>query len=434
MNLLAQVMGTIEEHDLLGKAESVVVGVSGGPDSLCLLHVLRHLAPEYGLTLHVAHLEHGIRSEESEADGAFVADLARRWGLPVTVEHADVPRYAEGEGLAIEEAARRARYRFLARVAGQIRASRIAVGHNADDQAETVLMHFLRGSGLAGLRGMLPLSSLGELRLGRGVRDSPLAADLRLIRPLLEVPRSTIEAYCHRQGLNPRFDRSNPGAQAILLDLEGWRALPLSLRRSTLREAIHRVRRSLRNINWVHVENARLVAESGETGAQATLPGHVMLTVGYGQLLIAEVEYVSPMEGPTVEDPLPIAVPGTAHLPGTEWRVVAQLVDRSQVPSEALHGADRWQAFLDADIAGRELILRPRRSGDRFQPLGMGGHSQRVRDFMIKAKIPAAHRDRVPLLAGGERILWVCGWREDERAKVTDSTRCILWLCCERDA
>ena len=209
MNLLSQVRKTIEEHDLLVAGESVVVGVSGGPDSLCLLHLLRHLSRAYDLTLHVAHLDHGIRGEESRVDAQFVADLARQWELPATVERADVPRLAEEEGLAIEEAARRARYRFLARVAGQVGASRIAVGHNADDQAETVLMHFLRGSGLAGLRGILPLSPLGELRLGQSERDSPLAAELRLIRPLLEVPRSAIEAYCRDQELSPRFDRSN---------------------------------------------------------------------------------------------------------------------------------------------------------------------------------------------------------------------------------
>ena len=491
MRLLAQVIGTIEEHDLLPRGGSVVVGVSGGPDSLCLLHVLKRLAAEYALALHVAHLEHGIRGEESQADAQFVSELAGHWGLPITVEHADVPRLAQEEGLAIEEAARRARYRFLGRVAVGTGASRIAVGHNADDQVETVLMHFLRGSGLAGLRGMLPLSPLGELRLGEGVRDTPVASRLRLIRPLLRVPRLAVEDYCRRNGLKPRFDRSNLGItyyrnrlrhellptlegynpnirevvcrtaqvmaadyellrweleeawgevlcqeseEAIVLNLKGWRALPLSLRRSTLREAIHRLRRSLRNINWVHVENARRVAERGETGAQATLPCRLMLTVNYEQLLVAEEGYVGPVDWPSVEAPLAVAVPGTTHLPGAEWQLIAQLISPAQLPGGALHSGERWQAFLDGNVAGRDLILRPRRPKDSFQPLGMGGHSQRLQAFMIKAKIPVAHRDRVPLLVVGERILWVCGWREDERAKVTESTPSILWLRFVRDS
>ena len=491
MSLLAQVIGTIEEYGLLVRGEPVVVGVSGGPDSLCLLHVLRCLAPEYGITPHVAHMEHGIRGEESEADARFVSHLTQSWGLPIAIEHADVPRLAEEEGLAIEEAARRARYGFLARVAIEVGASRIAVGHNGDDQVETVLMHLLRGSGLAGLRGMLPLSPLGELRLGDALRDNPMAAELRLIRPLLEIPRSAIEAYCGSHGLEPRFDRSNLdttyyrnrlrhellpiletynpnirevlsrtaqvvsadyellrrdlekawdrilcaelegqvlSGRAIQFDLASWRALPLSLRRSTLREAIHRLRRSLRNINWVHVENARRVAERGETGAQATLPRHLMLTVGYKRLTVAEGGYVPAVECPTVEAPLPVAVPGTTHLPGTEWQLVAQIVDRAHLSDAVLHSGERWQAFLEGDATGRDLILRPRRSEDRFQPLGMGGHSQRVRDFMINVKVPAAHRDRVPLLVSGDHILWVCGWREDERMKVTESTQRVLWL------
>ena len=485
MNLLARVIETIEEHDLLPRAEQVVVGVSGGPDSLCLLHVLKRLAPQYRLGLQVAHLEHGIRGEESEADAQFVSDLAQKWGLPITVEHADVPRLAQEEGLAIEEAARRARYGFLARVAVGTGASRIAVGHNADDQVETVLMHFLRGSGLAGLRGMLLRSPLGELRLGERLRDRPAACRLRLIRPLLEVPRSAVEDYCRRYGLEARFDRSNldttyyrnrlrhellptlegynpnirevlrrtarvmaadyellrrevgeawgeilcqESKEAIVLDLEGWRALPLSLRRATLREAIHRLRRSLRNINWVHVENARRVAEGGETGAQATLPCHLMLTVDYKQLLVAEEGYLPPVNWPAVGAPLPVAVPGITHLPRSEWQLIAQLVGRAHFPSAALYSGERWQAFLDADVVGTELMLRQRRREDRFQPLGMGGHSQRLQAFMINAKIPARHRDRVPLLVAGERIVWVCGWREDERAKVTESTQRILWL------
>ncbi|MEA3346208.1 MAG: tRNA lysidine(34) synthetase TilS [Chloroflexota bacterium] len=485
MKLLRRVRETIEEYGLLERGEPVVVGVSGGPDSLCLLHVLKQLASEYEVTPHVAHLEHGIRGQESEAEAQFVSDLAQQWGLPFTVEHADVPRWAEEEGLAVEEAARRARYGFLAQVAIQIGASRIAVGHNADDQTETVLMHFLRGSGLAGLRGMLPLSPLGELRLGEALRDSSLAAELRLIRPLLRVPRSAIEDYCRRKDLEPRFDRSNldttyyrnrlrwellpalesynpnirevlrrtaqvvaadyellrqglerawrqilqrESEEAIAFDLEGWRGLPLSLRRSTLREAIHRLRRSLRDINWVHVENARQVAEGGETGAQAALPNHLMLTVGYEKLRIAEKGYVPPVKWPTVRSHLPVAVPGTTELPGTDWQLTARIIDRAALPDEELYSEDRWQAFLDAEVAGRDLILRSRRTKDRFQPLGMEGHSQRLRDFMINVKVPAAHRDEVPILAAGDRILWVCGWREDERAKVTESTQRILWL------
>ena len=185
-DLLREVRDFIRRHDLLRVGEGVVVGVSGGPDSLCLLHLLLRLREEYQLQLHVAHLHHGARGEEADADAAFVADLAREWGLPATLAREDVPAITRQHKLAFEEAARRVRYAFLAHVAGRVGATKVAVGHNADDQAETVLMHFLRGAGLAGLRGMRPATPLSEYRLlpqtGRFSLPDRLPV---LIRPLL---------------------------------------------------------------------------------------------------------------------------------------------------------------------------------------------------------------------------------------------------------
>ena len=226
-DVLRQVRRTIESHALLARSDAVVVGVSGGPDSLCLLHLLLRLREEYDLRLHVAHLHHGARGADADADAEFVAALAAEWGLPVTVERRDVPALACEHRLAFEEAARRVRYAFLARVAGEIGARRIAVAHNADDQAETVLMHFLRGAGPAGLRGMLPATPIIDYRMleplmvqeARGKRQENgeraqqscilHPASCVIIRPLLEVERVDIESYCTEQGLKPRFDRSN---------------------------------------------------------------------------------------------------------------------------------------------------------------------------------------------------------------------------------
>ncbi len=224
-DLWRQVFQYARRYDLFTPGAVVVTGVSGGPDSVCLLHVLRRLAPELGLRLHVAHLNHGLRGAEADADAAFVAALAAGWGVPCTVGRADVVALAEDAGLSLEEAARQARYRFLAEVAEAAGATTIAVGHNADDQAETVLMHFLRGSGVAGLRGMVARTRLTDYRLSvhrsggaeeQGGRETlpgslfplpPVA--LWLVRPLLVVPRGAIETYCREHGLQSRFDRSN---------------------------------------------------------------------------------------------------------------------------------------------------------------------------------------------------------------------------------
>ncbi|MBO9371414.1 MAG: tRNA lysidine(34) synthetase TilS, partial [Chloroflexi bacterium] len=341
-DLLREVRDFIRRHDLLNVGDGVVVGVSGGPDSLCLLHLLLRLRDECRLQLHVAHLHHGARGEDADADAAFVADLAREWGLPATLAREDVPAIACQHKLAFEEAARRIRYAFLAHVAGRVGATKVAVGHNADDQAETVLMHFLRGAGLAGLRGMRPATPFAEYRLLQKVDRFPLPDHLPiLIRPLLGTPRARIEQYCAEQGLTPRFDRSNLDTtyfrnrlrhellplletynpnirrrlchtaevvaadyellvqmrewawgqvvreeteEAIVLDRAGWQAQPLALQRALLREAAYRLRPHLRDVDFVHVEAAVRVARAGTTGAQATLPGGLALTVGYDTL------------------------------------------------------------------------------------------------------------------------------------------------------
>ena len=228
MDLLTQVQRTIVDHRMLGSGDAVVVGVSGGPDSVCLLHVLLQIRDDHNLRLQVAHLNHGARGRDADCDAAFVGGLSQSWGVAALTERVDVPAFARSRGIAFEEAARRVRYDFLARVAGAVGASRIAVGHNADDQAETVLMHLVRGTGLAGLRGMLPVTPLASLRQlespgerggGGELGDSTVTPThpsrrswtdkMAVIRPLLDVPRTEIEEYCTKNRLAYRFDRSN---------------------------------------------------------------------------------------------------------------------------------------------------------------------------------------------------------------------------------
>ena len=486
ITLLDGVRSTIERNHLLAPGDAVVVGVSGGPDSLCLLHLLLSLRDEYALRLHVAHLNHQLRGAEAEADAAFVARMAEEWGLPATIEARNVPALAGERKLAIEEAARQARYGFLARVARAIGARRIAVGHNADDQVETVCMHWLRGSGLAGLRGMQPVARLEDLRLdGEEVAPGGMENELLLIRPLLEVPRAEIEAYCATHGLQPRFDRSNldttyyrnrlrhellpfletfnPGIRQVLLrsanimaadyaclreqaarawadatlretgaaitfDLARWRALPLSVQRSVLREAIHRLRRSLRNINWVHIENAVRVLQTGNTGMVATLPQGLEAVLAYGQFTVGSKGHVEIPDMPCVYGEILLRVPGRTALPHSQWFVAAEVVARHELAQATLRHADPWRAYLDFAVAGSQLSVRPRRSGDRFWPQGLGDKPTTVNGFLTNAKVPRAWRDTLPLLVSPQQVLWLAGWRIDERAKVTGQTTQVLVL------
>jgi len=515
INLLQQVQETIGVHGLIDPGDRVVVGFSGGPDSLCLLHVLKSLGPTYGLQLHVAHLNHGARGQAADADAAFTERTAVAWDLPVTVVERDVPQLADDHGLAFEEAARRVRYAFLAEVAEEVGAAKIAVGHNADDQAETVLMHLLRGSGLAGLRGMLPLTPIGAYRLleplkdvseddaergargGRRLRagtgNPPLPTrratgraegPLSIIRPLLEVPRADIERYCVENNLEPRFDRSNldttyfrnrlrhelmpvletynPNIRerlchtaavvaaeyellvrerqegwarvlreeredAVVLERAAWRDLPVALQRSTLREAAFQLRRTLRDVTFVQVENARRIALEGETGQQATLPRGLALRVGYDTLTLGEAGAAGPPPDEPLlwsDRPLTVAVPGILSLPESDWHLEVDVLESWDM-GEVVAPDHPWTAHLDADSVAQPVLLRTRQAGDRFRPHGMHGHTVKLSDLMVNLKIPEVWRDHVPALVAGGDVVWLCGHRIAHSVVVGPHTQCV---------
>ena len=459
----------------------LVVGVSGGPDSLALLHALA-TGGRRGDPLHhpeklvVGHLNHSLRPDAT-GDAQYVARVCSNWGVACFVEEADVGAQAQAQGLSLEEAGRLARYRFLAELARRVDAAAVAVGHNADDQAETVLMHFVRGAGLAGLRGMLPVGPMPE------------APDLRLLRPLLTVSRAEIERYCRQHELEPRLDASNVdetffrnrlrhellpmleeynpqirerlqntaavvaadyellqqlrreawmdilregGDGWLRVDLEAWRDLPLSLRRSTLRHAVWELHSSLRDVTFEPVEQAREVAETGDVGAQATLPGGLVLTVEYDAWRLATEEASPPVRRPQLsgDEALVLSLPGRASLAGGWFVEATACHDVSQEAVE--NNPDPWLAYVDAEEA-RQLLVRPRRPGERFQPLGMAGHSAKVSDVMINEKIPAGLRARWPLVANRDHLLWLVGHRLDRRARVTAGSRHVWRLRCARE-
>ena len=207
MNLRQHIWNYCRERNLLNPGDTVVVGVSGGPDSLCLLDILASLAARHGLRLHVAHLNHTLRPEAaSEAD--FVREQSEKRGLAFHLETADTRSWAADHKQSVEEAARNLRYDFLGTLAGRLGAGCVAVAHTLDDQAETVLMHFLRGSGLAGLAGMEAKRAFpfnGQPTLAAEEQAAPVY----LIRPLLDVTRADVLAYCAEAALEPKFDPSN---------------------------------------------------------------------------------------------------------------------------------------------------------------------------------------------------------------------------------
>ncbi|MDO8687426.1 MAG: tRNA lysidine(34) synthetase TilS, partial [Dehalococcoidales bacterium] len=193
-----RVLGFIREHRLLGGQQQLVVAVSGGQDSVCLLHILVALQERLQLKLHVAHLDHQLRGAESAADAQYVAQLAKQFGIPATLDQRDVKDYQARQRISLEEAAREVRYTFLAEVARSIGTDRVAVGHTTDDHIETILMHLIRGAGTRGLRGLQPASQWQSA-----------GASLTIVRPLLQVSRQETADYCHDHQLIPRLDSSN---------------------------------------------------------------------------------------------------------------------------------------------------------------------------------------------------------------------------------
>lgn len=444
----------------------VVVAVSGGADSLALLLLLDRLKDALGLTLHVAHLDHGLRGDSAREDALFVERTAVALGLSSTLGTEDVKSYRVERGLSLEEAAREVRYSFLAKVAAGLGARAVALGHTADDQAETVLMHILRGSGLTGLAGMSPLSH----------RPSPAHEDgIALLRPLLDVTRSETSAYCSWRGIDPRDDETNrsldftrnwtrleliPGLEAhnprvreallrlsssaaldqdfilsaasqaldelaslednaLLIERGGFASLHPSLKRHVLRLAHQQLTGSPEGLERSHLEAMVRASEAG-AGRSVDLPGGLVFSVGYESLTLRAA-------GGRGETPValygeyPLAVPGETSIPG--WNVAA----RRLAKAEGLLDCGAYTAMLDVDRVGAELHVRGRRPGDRFTPLGMAG-SKKLQDFMVDARIPAGSRDGVPLVVSRNGVVWVVGHRIAEWARVGDNTREILAL------
>ncbi|MDP6099925.1 MAG: tRNA lysidine(34) synthetase TilS [Dehalococcoidia bacterium] len=458
----------IREHGLLHSGETVVVAVSGGPDSLCLLHLLHRLRSELCIGLHTAHLDHMLRGAEAAEDASFVEHICQGLGVPFTVERQDVSAYRRRHRLSMEEASRRVRYRFLARVARDAGAGRVVVGHTSDDQVETVLMNLVRGAGARGLRGMAPVSSWPEPE-----------TDILLVRPLLSVSHSNTEAYCGWLRLSPRQDISNlhfgplrnrirgrllpllqsmnprvqeallRTAQALTLDtdflagaveavwqevvtgsggglclhLMRFRQLHPALQRHMLLRAAGEVI-GREDVEMVHVESAlRLLYKPGSH--HLTLPRGLTVTTLEEHAWLGKGEAPCPL--PPLEGEYPLRVPGKSRLPG--WRVTATISDSGEADSsgpgdDALSGL---AAYMDFDAAGSGLTVRPRRPGDRFRPLGLGG-DKKLQDFMVDARIPRPWRGRVPVVCSPRHLLWLVGWGLDERVRVRPDTHRVLRL------
>jgi tRNA(Ile)-lysidine synthase len=456
----------------LKEAGTVLAAVSGGADSLALLHSLRGT----GYPLLVAHFNHQLRPE-ADSDAAFVRRVAEGLGLPFVTDSADVAAYAGDGGLSIEEAARELRYKFLFREARKAGAQAVATGHTADDQAETVLMHFLRGAGLSGLKGMTP-------RVVLPVFD----AEIPLVRPLLGWTRAQTEAFCRENGqdfltdlsnadtaylrnklrheLLPLLETYNPqirqtlektaralqgdyellsevveaawretatlGNGFVSFDLPGLQTLSVPLRRNLFRRAAFALRPGLRDVDFEALERAASLMPLDLAGGLRTfIEGSLFYLTGDVNKL--------PIDQPQISKQY--SVFSIQHSEGGEVERI-ELEDGWVLTCEnwtldtgnwTLTSDDPFIATLDADLTAGRLRLRPFRAGDRFEPLGMPGQTVKLSDLFTNLKIPQRFRKNWPLLCVNDEIAWVAGLRMAERFKVTPQTRRGLRLRLARN-
>jgi tRNA(Ile)-lysidine synthase len=469
------VRNTIEEHRLLPVEGEVVVAVSGGSDSLCLLHLLHSLCgPDKlysGVQLRVAHLNHQLRGEESAREAEEVAQLAAAWKLPAVIGSIDVPALARREQRSLEDAARVARYRFLREVA---RGGRIAVAHHADDQVETLLLHWLRGGGIASMIGLQPMQQ-------------------DIIRPLLAITHADTLAYCATYGLTPLEDASNtdtrflrnrirhellplleamnPGFRAIQLrtaevmqvDVDwieaqvdaSWSevviseqarrirlqrsalcSLPLSIQRHLLRRVSARLCDGQSPLELRHYKLIEQLARLDSKGRELEqhMPGRLRVVRIGEEITFERLDEVRQITPEHIEAILP--VPGQVVLPGTNRQAIAEVLTGKQAQEvrQATRMGD-WRSlattpnvvYIDGDRVGTALVVRTRQPGDRIQPLGMS-HEKKVQDILVDKHIARSERDRIPIFFSEGSSVWLGGICIDERVRLTATTRRILRL------
>jgi tRNA(Ile)-lysidine synthase len=450
-----RVLNYIRKNHIVKPGERVVVGVSGGPDSTALLIILSRLAPKLKLDITVAHFNHRLRSDvETAADLDFVRALSSSLGLPHTHSSGDVRAYGTEHHLSREDAARRLRYAFLSAQSSTVGACVVAVGHTLDDQAETVLLHLIRGTGLAGISGMRPRAPW------------PINHGPELARPLLLLQREETERYCREADVTPRGDptndlltaarnrvrhevmptlrRLNPRIEQALarfadaagadveflnetatqaftalatfhgsnvtLPRHELAALPRALASRVLRLAFAQAHGGAADLEAAHIEVV-LEALHGPPGSHS-LPGGITATIDQTSVIIGKRSMPSafPIK------PVALSIPGRAIIERQE--IEARVEPPPAMPSTG----NRLEAYLDADKTGADLTVRSRRPGDRLRPLGLGGE-KKLQDILVDAKVPARDRDAVPLVCSGDQIAWVVGHCIDERYALDPTSR-----------
>ncbi|MCT4565947.1 MAG: tRNA lysidine(34) synthetase TilS [Maledivibacter sp.] len=463
MGIIERFLGTIKTNNLIEKGEGVVVGVSGGPDSICLLHLLWRLRETFNINISVVHLDHQFRGEEAQKDAKYVEEFCRALGIKAFIFSYDVGKYSREKGITLEEGGRELRYQLFDKVARETSSSKIAIAQNRNDQGETVLMRLIRGSGLDGLTAI------------------DYKRDGKIIRPLLDIDRKEIEEYCKENDLKPRIDKTNLEAiytrnkirlelipyikenfnpsiidalwrsanllrddshyldllteeklkgitikkneDEFSLDQNGFDKLNIAMKKRILRSAIREVKGNLKEVGWTHIEGILELIDRKKVGSRLDLPGHIMAQLGYNSIDVKKSKEPQ-KDNKDYGFEYRVDIGKTTHIEALDTSVRLDIVDKWEIRSNK---KDRYTVFVDYDKIQGGLSIRNRRNGDRFKPVGMKG-TKKIKNYFIDQKISKYIRDEIPLLCDEKGIIWVIGYRLSESYKVDEQTDKVIKL------
>lgn len=451
-----KVVEGIGKYGLIESGDNVLIGVSGGPDSMALFYVLMEICEEFPFSIYIAHVNHGVRGVEADADEAFVKGEALRHGIPYYSRRIDMDGYARKHKISSEDAGRILRYKFFREIISTLENGKIAVAHNKNDQAETLMMRFMRGTGIDGLKGMEYIN--GDI-----------------IRPLLDITRLEIEDYIRKNKIKTRLDRTNLepiyNRNKIRLELIPyiednfnpniietlWRTSSTAYRDSSflqeysyekykqvvkfeskdsivlhrlkylhvheairfriIRHCIENLPGGLKGITQTHISSVVELFNRGDTGKSIDLINNIVAKTSYNDLIL-EVG----------EDERKVNY--SYSLPIGEYSYFKELncgVETKILPIEKIqfNFKERFIKYFDYDKIESALYIRNRLPGDMFNPFGMSG-TKKLKDFFIDEKVPISLRNNVPMLVDKDNIMWIIGIRTSERYKITSETKNVL--------
>lgn len=459
--MLQKIIETIKGNAMFNKGDKIIVGVSGGPDSMCLLHILNTLRNTYFIDIVAAHLNHGLRGKDADEDEEYVKKFCEKNNIEFYSKRVNIDELSNTWGISSEMAGREARYSFFQELFRKLDANKIAIAHNANDQCETILMRIIRGTGLEGLEGIKP------------VRDGIY------IRPLIKITRDEIEDYCDKNNINPRIDKTNleniysrnkvrlelipyikenfnshiievvnrlgenikvdndfmekkskeffgkyciVAPNKVKIKSEAFNEHKALLSRM-IRKAFEVVKGNLVNFERVHVEYV-ISLQGGNTGKEIELPGGIRALNNYGEIILRKED-----KNQIKRDLGIYQIDLNEKNKIGKFNIETSILDKKFVEKVKENSLEQ---YFDYQKINGNISLRYRKEGDKFQPLGMKG-TKKLKDIFIDLKIPKELRDDIPIICIGEEIAWIVGYRISDKFKVDKSTNKILKIKLESE-